>query len=69
LHVQEEEVVVFTQLSAEANKHRDAVRLRSGREVLLQELEQGQRVIVISTSLPDEAPETLECEDVVAPAH
>jgi hypothetical protein len=69
LHAQEEEVVVFTQLSAEANKHRDAVRLRSGREVLLQEIEQGQRVIVISTSLPDETPETLVCEDVVAPAH
>jgi hypothetical protein len=69
LNVQEEEVVVFSQLSAEANKHHDVVRFRSGREVLLQELEQGQRIIVISTSLPDETPETSECEDVVAPAH
>lgn len=66
LNVEEEEEIVFTQLSAEANRHRDAVRFRSGCEVVLQELEQGQRVFVISTSLPDEAP---EYEDFVAPAH
>jgi hypothetical protein len=69
LNAREEEEVVFTQLSAEANKHRDGVRFRNGREVLLQELEQGQRVFVISTSLPDELSETPEREDFVAPAH
>jgi hypothetical protein len=67
LSVRDEEQVVFTQLSAEANKHRDAVRFRSGREVLLQELEQGQRVFVISTFLPDEAPETPERGEFAAP--
>lgn len=64
LNVREEEEVVFTQVSAEANKHRDAVRFRCGREVLLQELEHGQRVFVISASLPDEMPEH---EEFVAP--
>ncbi|HEY6402213.1 MAG TPA: hypothetical protein VI479_12430 [Blastocatellia bacterium] len=60
LNVREEEEVVFTQLNSEANEHRDAVRFRSGRAVLLQQLEQGQRVFVISTSLPDE-PADREC--------
>ncbi|MGE0130559.1 MAG: hypothetical protein AB7U82_20975 [Blastocatellales bacterium] len=63
LNVQDEEEVVFTQLGAEANKHRDAVRFKNGREVLLQELEDGQRAFVIGISLPDEAPER---EEVVA---
>src|SRR5215468_3556782 len=69
LSVRDEEEVVFTQLSAEANKHRDAVRFRSGREVLLQELEQGQRVFVISTFLPDETPETPERGKFAPPTH
>ncbi len=69
LSVCDEEDVVFTQLSAEANRHRDAVRFRSGREVLLQELEQGQRVFVISTFLPDEATETPERGEFVPPTH
>jgi hypothetical protein len=60
LNVGDEEEVIFTQLSAEANRHRDAVRFRSGREVLLQELEEGQRVSVISVSLPDEPHEREE---------
>jgi len=60
LNVGDEEEVVFTQLSAEANRHRDAVRFRSGREVLLQELEEGQRVFVTDTSLSDELPEREE---------
>jgi hypothetical protein len=68
LNVWDEENVVFTQLSAEVNKHRDAVRFRSGREVLLQELEPGQRLFVISTSLPDEMPEKTERGEFVAPA-
>jgi len=66
LNVQDEEEVVFTQLSAESNRHRDAVRFGCGCEVLLQELEQGQRVFVISTFLPDEMPERVE---FVAPTH
>lgn len=66
LKVREEEEVIFTQLSAEANKHRDAVRFRNGREVLLQELKEGQRAFVISVSLPDELPER---EEAVAATH
>jgi len=69
LSVRDEEEVVFTQLGAEANRHRDAVRFRSGREVLLQELEQGQRVFVISTFLPDETPETPERGKFAPPTH
>jgi hypothetical protein len=57
LNVRDEEEVVFTQLSADPDTHRDAVRFRSGREVLLQELDEGQRVFVISVSLPDELPD------------
>jgi len=60
LNVREEEEVVFTQLSAEAYKHRDAVRFGNGREILLQELREGQRAFVISVSLPDELPEREE---------
>ncbi|HEY8461705.1 MAG TPA: hypothetical protein VIM99_15050 [Blastocatellia bacterium] len=62
LNVREEEEVVFTQLTAEANRHRDAVRFSNGREVLLQEFKEGQRAFVISLSLPDETPETEEME-------
>jgi len=69
LNVRDEEEVVFTQLSAEANEHRDAVRFRCGCEVLLQELEHGQRVFVISASLPDETPEMPERGEFVSPTH
>ena len=44
-----EEEVVFTQLSAQVNTYRDAVRLRNGRAISLQELREGQRVIVLDT--------------------
>ena len=42
------EEVVFTQLTAETNTHRDAVRFRNGAELLLQRLDPGQRVGVVS---------------------
>jgi hypothetical protein len=60
LNVREEEEVVFTQLSAETYKHRDAVRFGNGREILLQELREGQRALVISVSIPDEPHEREE---------
>ena len=47
-----EEEVVFTQLSDEVNSYRDAVRLRSGRAISLQELKEGQRVTVLDTVTP-----------------
>ena len=42
------EAVTFVQLSLEVYTHRDGVRFTNGREVLLQELEPGQRVTVLS---------------------
>jgi hypothetical protein len=52
--VSSEEDVVFTQLTAEVNTYRDAVRFSNGLEVLLQKLKEGQRAIVLSMSLHDE---------------
>jgi hypothetical protein len=49
-----EECVLFTQLSANENHFRDALRFANGREVLLQELCEGMPVRVLS----------LGCEDV-----
>ena len=49
------EEVTFTQLSAEANRHRDAIRLKNGAEILLQRLHEGQRVRVLQLSLPEQA--------------
>jgi hypothetical protein len=54
-----EEEVTFTQLSAEAYRHRDAIRFASGRQVLLQTLTAGQRVEVRCLSSEEQ---TLEAE-------
>ena len=59
LGIRAEEVVTFTQLSAEANRHRDAIRFASGRQVLLQTLTAGQRVEVLCLSSEEQ---TLEAE-------
>jgi len=50
------EQVTFTQLSAKAYQHRDAVRFANGREALLQALAMHQRVEVLRLSSED-APE------------
>lgn len=52
------EIVTFTQLTAAANAHRDAIRLDNGTEVLLQRLHEGQRVRVLrlTVSEVDEVP-------------
>ena len=42
-----EDTVIFTQISADVNRHRDAVRFSTGREMRLQELGEGQRVEVL----------------------
>ena len=42
------EDVVFTQLTAEANTHRDALRFSNGSELLLQRFDPGQRVDIVS---------------------
>jgi len=55
LGVGETEEVEFVQTTAEANMYRDAVRFHNGRQILLQELREGQRVRVVSTSATPEA--------------
>jgi len=42
------EEVTFTQITATAYSHRDAVRFGNGREILLQRLREGQRVLVLA---------------------
>ena len=49
-----EEEVTFTQISAEENSYRDAVRFRDGATVLLQRLEPGQSVVVLNISGEEE---------------
>lgn len=50
LGVRETEQVEFIQTTAEVNAYRDAVRFHNCRQILLQELREGQRVHVMSTS-------------------
>ena len=47
------EEVVFTELTAETNAYRDAVRFRTGAELLLQRLEVGQAVDLLSLGVPE----------------
>jgi hypothetical protein len=48
LNVGSVEKVTFVEQSAEAFRYRDAVRFGNGREILLQQLECGQGVLVLS---------------------
>lgn len=48
LEIRPAETVVFTQITGEEDRYRDAVRFSNGREVLLQELREGQRARVLS---------------------
>jgi len=57
LEVSEIEAVTFTQISAEANTYRDAIRFRNDRQVLLQRLREGQRITIVSLApLAEEEP-------------
>jgi len=49
------EEVTFTQLTATPNMYRDAVRFANGCEILLQRLNEGQRVRVLQLSLLEES--------------
>jgi hypothetical protein len=49
------EEVIFVQLSADAFVHRDAVRFANGEEILLQRLQCGQRVDVLSLDSQERA--------------
>jgi hypothetical protein len=57
---------VFTQITAEEHKHRDAVCFRNGAVVLLQKLAEGQRVRVLSVSSEEEQ-QTLPEYSIVMP--
>jgi len=46
--VSAEEDVLFTQLSADVNSYRDAVRFKNGYQMRLQDLREGMRVQVVS---------------------
>ncbi len=48
LNVGEIEPVTFAEISAEVNTYRDAIRFENNRRILLQALEPGQRVMVVS---------------------
>lgn len=53
LGVAEVEEVQFMEISAEVNTYRDAVRFSNGRQALLQQLREGQRVQVVSVSIEE----------------
>lgn len=53
LGVSSSEEVTFIQRGLEANAHRDGVRFPNGCEILLQQLEVGQRVTVVSLGCED----------------
>jgi hypothetical protein len=44
------EEVVFTQITAMAGSHRDALLFANGRTVLIQQLQEGQRILVLGLS-------------------
>ncbi len=54
LDVEPEEELTFTQVTAAWNQFRDALRTRSGQEILLQAVGPGLEVEVVSVSLADE---------------
>ena len=54
LQTQPAELVTFTQLTATPNAYRDAVRFQNGRELLLQELSEGQQVTIVDLAVTDQ---------------
>jgi hypothetical protein len=56
LGVGETEEVEFVEITADINAYRDALRFHNFRQILLQELREGQRVRVVSTSLAELEP-------------
>jgi hypothetical protein len=48
------EDVTFTQITASPHSYRDAVRFANGREVRLQELREGQHVLVLDLSMAED---------------
>jgi len=56
LNVGEVEEVQFIEITAEVNTYRDAVRFKNGRQALLQQLREGQRVRVLSIGVEEFEP-------------
>jgi hypothetical protein len=57
---EEAEEAVFTQVTADVNMFRDAIRFENGVEILLQRLNEGQRVRVLDlSSSEDRKPESM----------
>jgi len=52
--VSSEETAIFTQISANINTYRDALRFNNGREVRLQDMREGMRVRVVELAGADE---------------
>ena len=63
IDVRRTEEVTFTQISASPFRYRDALRFRNGCQILLQRLEEGQRIRVLSLSVADFADLAIELED------
>jgi hypothetical protein len=63
IDIRRTEEVTFTQITASPFQYRDAIRFRHGRQILLQRLEEGQRVRVLSLSLASLAESPLELND------
>lgn len=57
------EEVVFVELSASAYRYRDGVRFSNGREILLQYLDEGLHVDVLSLAGAESAPELMVEEE------
>jgi hypothetical protein len=63
IDVRRTEEVTFAQITASSFRYRDAIPFRNGHEVLLQRLEEGQRVRVPSLSSAEFAESPMELED------
>jgi hypothetical protein len=67
LNVGPVEEVTFVEQSAEAFRYRDAVRFGNGREILLQQLECGQGVLVLSLDAAESEQTRQEARLIAAP--
>jgi hypothetical protein len=61
-----QEAVTFTQLSGNPGEYRDAIVFENGRSVLLQELEEGQRLRVLSLATDEKETVTPELDEAFA---
>jgi hypothetical protein len=69
IDVRRTEEVTFTQITASPFQFRDAIRFRNGCQILLQRLEEGQRIRVLSLSVADFADLAIELEGRAARWH